>query len=104
MGITYQDEVAPSPVEYGKMVEDVVGHLGCNISFEPGRMIAGNAGVLISKVIFVKEGVDRKFCIVDGAMNDLIRPTLYSAYHEVVPVKEPAQDAELLKMDIVGPI
>jgi len=104
LGITYQDEVAPSPTEYGKMVYEVVGHLGCNVSFEPGRLIAGNSGVLITQVIFVKEGIDRKFCIIDGAMNDLIRPTLYNAYHDIIPVLEPAADAELLKMDIVGPI
>jgi diaminopimelate decarboxylase len=86
------------------MVKDIVGHLGCNISFEPGRLIAGNAGVLVTKVIFVKEGVDRKFCIVDAAMNDLIRPTLYNAYHQIVPITEALPGAKLLKMDIVGPI
>ncbi|NQW01372.1 MAG: diaminopimelate decarboxylase [Rhodospirillales bacterium] len=104
LGITYNDEIAPSPAEYGKMVHEMVGHLGCKISFEPGRLIAGNAGILVSQVIFVKDGIDRKFCIVDAAMNDLIRPTLYNAYHQIVPVKEPKANAELLKMDIVGPI
>lgn len=104
LGITYQDEIAPSPKAYGEMVHEVVGHLGCNISFEPGRLITGNAGVLVTKVIFIKEGIDRKFCIIDGAMNDLIRPTLYNAYHDIIPVDEPAAGADLLKMDIVGPI
>ena len=104
LGITYDKEIAPTPVDYGHMVKDIVGHLGCNISFEPGRLIAGNAGVLVTKVIFVKEGIDRKFCIVDAAMNDLIRPTLYNAYHEIVPVAETLPGAKKLKMDIVGPI
>ncbi len=104
LGITYHDEVAPSPEAYGKMVREVVGHLGCKISFEPGRLIAGNAGLLITRVIFVKDGIDRKFCIVDGAMNDLIRPTLYNAYHEIIPVLAAGSEDVRFKMDIVGPI
>lgn len=104
LGITYDAEIAPSPAEYGKMVKEIVGHLGCNVSFEPGRLIAGNAGVLITKVIFIKEGINRKFCIIDAAMNDLIRPTLYNAYHDIVPVVEAPTGAEQLTMDIVGPI
>lgn len=104
LGITYDDEVAPSPEAYGKMVHEVVGDLGCAISFEPGRLIAGNAGLLVSQVIFVKDGIDRKFCIVDAAMNDLIRPTLYNAYHDIIPVKEAPEGCQRLKMDIVGPI
>jgi diaminopimelate decarboxylase len=104
LGITYDAEIAPSPAEYGKMVKEVVGHLDCNVSFEPGRLIAGNAGVLITQVIFIKEGIDRKFCIIDAAMNDLIRPTLYNAYHDIVPVVEAPTSAEQLTMDIVGPI
>lgn len=104
LGITYDAEIAPSPAEYGKMVKEIVGHLGCNVSFEPGRLIAGNAGVLITQVIFIKEGINRKFCIIDAAMNDLIRPTLYNAYHDIVPVVEAPTGAEQLTMDIVGPI
>ncbi len=104
LGITYDSEIVPSPADYGSMVKDVVGHLGCNISFEPGRLIAGNAGVLVTKVLFVKEGIDRKFCIVDAAMNDLIRPTLYNAFHEILPIAEALPGAKKLKMDIVGPI
>ena len=104
LGITYDAEIAPSPAEYGKMVKEIVGHLGCNISFEPGRLIAGNAGVLITQVIFIKEGINRKFCIIDAAMNDLIRPTLYNAYHDIVPVVEAPTGTEQLTMDIVGPI
>jgi diaminopimelate decarboxylase len=104
LGITYNMEVVPSPAEYGRMVKEIVGYLGCNISFEPGRLIAGNAGVLVTKVILVKEGIDRKFCIVDAAMNDLVRPTLYNAYHEIVPITKALPGAKQLKMDIVGPI
>lgn len=104
LGITYEDEVVPTPEDYGKMVQEVVGDVGCAISFEPGRLIAGNAGLLVSQVILVKDGIDRKFCIVDAAMNDLIRPTLYNAYHEIIPVKEAPADGQRLNMDIVGPI
>ncbi|MBT6095388.1 MAG: diaminopimelate decarboxylase [Rhodospirillaceae bacterium] len=104
LGITYGDEVAPTPEAYGTMVAETVGNLGCRLTFEPGRMISGNAGILVTRVIFVKEGLAKRFCIVDGAMNDLIRPTLYSAHHEIVPVSEPENDVELLEMDVVGPI
>ncbi|MCK4938718.1 MAG: diaminopimelate decarboxylase, partial [Rhodospirillaceae bacterium] len=72
--------------------------------FEPGRMIAGNAGVLVSSVIYVKEGATRNFVIVDAAMNDLIRPTLYGAYHEIVPVDEPGEGVDVIEADVVGPI
>jgi len=104
LGITYGDEVAPTPAEYGAMVKDTVGHLGLPVTFEPGRVIAGNAGLLVTRVLFVKEGLAKRFCVVDGAMNDLIRPTLYNAYHEIVPVIEAAAGAPHLKMDVVGPI
>ena len=104
LGITYGDEQAPTPAEYGTMVAETVGNMGCRLTFEPGRMIAGNAGILVTKVIFVKEGTAKRFCIVDGAMNDLIRPTLYSAHHEIVPVREPQSGVQLLDMDVVGPI
>jgi diaminopimelate decarboxylase len=104
LGITYDSEEAPTPGEYGVMVGQTVGHLGCHLTFEPGRMIAGNAGVLVTRVIFVKQGTAKRFCVVDGAMNDLIRPTLYSAYHEIVPVTEAASDVQSLQMDVVGPI
>jgi diaminopimelate decarboxylase len=104
LGITYDDEAAPTPAAYGAMVDETVGHLGCHLTFEPGRMIAGNAGILVTRVIFVKQGTAKQFCIVDAAMNDLIRPTLYSAYHEIVPVTEARSDVQLATMDIVGPI
>ena len=104
LGITYDQETAPSPQAYGQMVAEVIGDLDINVTFEPGRMIAGNAGVLVTKIIFVKEGINRQFCIIDGAMNDLIRPTLYEAYHAIIPVVEPSGDSKDVEMDIVGPI
>lgn len=108
LGIPYgapgTNQAAPSPAEYGAMVGQTVGHLGCRLTFEPGRVIAGNAGILVTRVVFIKEGVAKRFCIVDGAMNDLIRPTLYSAHHEIVPVTAPADGVQSLAMDVVGPI
>ena len=104
LGITYSDEVVPSPEDYVTMAAEAVGNLGCKLTFEPGRMITGNAGILVIRVIFVKEGVAKQFCIVDGAMNDLIRPTLYSAHHEIVPVVEPETVVDYSQMDVVGPI
>ena len=108
LGIIYgnpkANTVPPTPGEYGAMVAETVGHLGCRLTFEPGRLIAGNAGILVGRVVFIKEGVAKRFCVVDIAMNDLIRPTLYGAHHEIVPVAEPRDGVELLPMDVVGPI
>ena len=88
------DEPAPPlPAEYGKLVRETVGDLGCKLLFEPGRLIAANAGILVSRVLYVKRGEPKTFTIVDAAMNDLIRPTLYEAYHEIWPVTEPAPGA-----------
>ncbi|MAH84788.1 MAG: diaminopimelate decarboxylase [Rhodospirillaceae bacterium TMED8] len=104
LGITYKDEKVPTPEAYGAMVAETIGGLGCKLTFEPGRVIAGNAGILLTRVNFMKEGTAKTFCIVDAAMNDLIRPTLYNAHHDIVRVAE-AMDHESLKvMDIVGPI
>jgi diaminopimelate decarboxylase len=86
------------------LIKKAVGHLGCEVEIEPGRLISGNAGLMISKVIYVKEGEDRQFLIIDGAMNDLIRPAMYEAHHDIVPVVEPEAGAEPAKYDIVGPI
>jgi diaminopimelate decarboxylase len=85
------------------MVKEVMGGLDCRLAFEPGRMIAGNAGLLVSRVVYVKEGLDRNFLILDAAMNDLIRPAMYEAHHTIVPVSEPISDA-LEPIDIVGPV
>lgn len=104
LGITYQDEVAPSPAEYGEMVKSLFAPLGYEVAFEPGRVIAGNAGILVSRVLYIKKGLARRFMIIDGAMNDLIRPTLYNAYHEIEPVVEAKPDVKRFVMDVVGPI
>ncbi|MGX9356556.1 diaminopimelate decarboxylase [Roseobacteraceae bacterium S113] len=106
LGIPYarSNEAPPLPTDYGALIKRTVGHLGCEIEIEPGRLIAGNAGILVSKVIYVKEGEDRTFLILDGAMNDLIRPAMYEAYHDIIPVVEPAPGAEPAKYDIVGPV
>jgi diaminopimelate decarboxylase len=106
LGIPYtrSNDAPPLPTDYGKMVQRVVGHLGCEIEIEPGRLIAGNAGLLVSKVIYVKSGEDREFLIIDGAMNDLIRPAMYEAWHDIVPVVEPTPGDDPAKYDIVGPI
>jgi diaminopimelate decarboxylase len=106
LGIPYTrtNEAPPLPTDYGALIQRTVGHLGCEIEIEPGRLISGNAGLMVSKVIYVKSGEDREFLILDGAMNDLIRPAMYEAWHDIVPVIEPAPGAEPVKYDIVGPI
>lgn len=106
LGIPYRgdNDVPPHPDEYAAMVERTIGHLGCELTFEPGRLIAGNAGILVSRVIYEKQGDDRAFLIVDAAMNDLIRPTLYDAFHEIVAVTEPAEGGERVAYDVVGPV
>jgi diaminopimelate decarboxylase len=106
LGIPYarSNDAPPSPAEYGALIKRTVGYLGCEIEIEPGRLISGNAGLMVSKVIYVKEGEDREFLIIDGAMNDLIRPAMYDAHHDIVPVVEPAPGAEPTQYDIVGPI
>ncbi|MBR9862996.1 MAG: diaminopimelate decarboxylase [Rhodobacteraceae bacterium] len=106
LGIPYERSNAapPLPMDYGDVVRETVGHLGCEIEIEPGRLIAGNAGLMVSSVIFRKNGEGRDFLIVDAAMNDLIRPAMYEAHHDIVPVLEPAAGAEQTPVDIVGPI
>ncbi|OUS22516.1 diaminopimelate decarboxylase [Rhodobacterales bacterium 59_46_T64] len=106
LGIPYErsNTAPPLPVEYGAMVKETLGHLGCEIEIEPGRLVAGNAGILVSEVIYVKQGEDREFLIIDGAMNDLIRPAMYEAHHDIIPVIEPAPGLEGAKYDIVGPV
>jgi diaminopimelate decarboxylase len=86
------------------MVRRVLGDLGCEIEIEPGRLIAGNAGVLLSEVIYVKHGEDRQFLIVDAAMNDLVRPSMYSAHHDIVPVVQTEPGVETAAYDVVGPV
>jgi len=104
LGIPYKGEETPSPGEYAAVVKSATADLGCSLILEPGRMIAGNAGVLVTGVVYVKEGATRSFAIVDAAMNDLLRPALYKSFHEIVPVREPAPDEELREIDVVGPV
>lgn len=106
LGIPYrhQAEAPPHPDLYAALVKETLGDLGLKIILEPGRMIVGNAGILVTRVVFVKEGVDRTFTIVDGAMNDLIRPTLYEAHHDILPVDEQLLSTPPLQQDIVGPV
>jgi len=106
LGIPYtrSNEVPPLPSDYGAMVKRVVGHLGCEIVIEPGRLISGNAGLLVSAVIYLKNGEGRDFLILDAAMNDLVRPSMYGAHHDIVPVVEPAPGVEPAPFDVVGPV
>jgi diaminopimelate decarboxylase len=104
LGIPYEKNKSapPLPVEYGKMVRKVLGHLECEIEIEPGRLIVGNAGILVSSVLGIKNGDNRNFLILDAAMNDLIRPAMYDAYHDIIPVKQPSSDEAVY--DVVGPV
>jgi diaminopimelate decarboxylase len=106
LGVPYYEDRAapPEPQAYAAMVKRVTHNLGCTLMFEPGRMIVGNAGILVTRVIYVKRGDARNFVIIDAAMNDLIRPTLYEAYHQIMPVRAAAQDAPVLVADVVGPV
>ncbi len=106
LGIPYQrsNQAPPLPVEYGQVIRETVGRLGCEIEIEPGRLIAGNAGLLVSKVIYLKHGEGRDFLIIDAAMNDLVRPAMYEAHHDIIPVTEPATGVEPQPLDIVGPV
>ena len=106
LGIPYtrSNEAPPLPMEFGALIQRTVGHLGCEIEIEPGRLIAGNAGLMVSGVIYVKSGEGRDFLILDGAMNDLIRPAMYDAHHDIIPAVEPAPGTEQAPIDIVGPV
>ena len=106
LGIEYKrsNSSPPTPYEYGLVIAETVGHLGCEIQIEPGRFIVGNAGILVSEIIYVKSGVDREFLILNSAMNDLIRPALYQAHHEIVPILEPNLERNERLYDVVGPV
>ncbi|WP_299361783.1 diaminopimelate decarboxylase [uncultured Paracoccus sp.] len=106
LGIPYRRDNAapPLPIEYGQVIRDTVGDLGCEIEIEPGRNIVGNAGVLLTSVVYLKRGEGRDFLILDAAMNDLIRPAMYDSHHEIVPVAEPPVGAEVAPVDVVGPV
>ena len=104
LGVPYENETPPHPDEYAQAIKATLGDLGCRIVLEPGRLLVGNAGILVSRVIYMKEGATRTFAIVDAAMNDLMRPALYDAHHTIDPVAQPAPDAERQLIDVVGPV
>ncbi len=106
LGIPYEQSNAnpPLPTDYAAMAAEIFCDLGCRLIFEPGRLIVGNAGVLVCRTIYVKQGESRNFAIVDAAMNDLIRPTLYDAYHEIWPIREPSGNTPMGTYDVVGPV
>jgi diaminopimelate decarboxylase len=106
LGVPYieDNQPPPDPAAYGAMVTRVTQDLNCKLIFEPGRLIAANAGVLVTRVIYVKRGDAKTFLIVDAGMNDLIRPALYDSHHEIVPLREPQPGAERIKYDVVGPV
>jgi diaminopimelate decarboxylase len=106
LGIPYRSDqpAPPLPEDYARLVAQQVGGLGLRLLFEPGRMIAGNAGILVSRVLYVKRGASKTFTIVDAAMNDLMRPTLYEAYHEILPVTEPESGTPTIVTDVAGPV
>jgi diaminopimelate decarboxylase len=105
LGIPYHhDDEPPHPEAYAAMVKRATKGLGCTLIFEPGRLLVGNAGILLTRVIYLKRGDAKTFVIVDAAMNDLVRPTLYEAHHEIVPVQEVAAGSRRIVADVVGPI
>jgi diaminopimelate decarboxylase len=106
LGIPYHADrqAPPLPSAYADVVRRVTRNLGCTLVFEPGRLIVGNAGILVTRVIHVKRGEARNFIVIDAAMNDLIRPTLYEAHHDILPVRAPPQNAPTITADVVGPV
>jgi diaminopimelate decarboxylase len=106
LGIPYHAdrEAPPLPSAYADMVKRVTKNLGCTLVFEPGRMFVGNAGILVTRVIYVKQGNSRNFVVIDAAMNDLIRPTLYEAHHDILPVVAVPQGTPTIVADVVGPV
>ena len=102
LGITYENEMPPHPSTYMNSIKNILKNYGGKVIFEPGRLIAGNSGIFVAKVTYVKDTGSKNFIITDGGMNDLIRPALYEAYHEIVPVIK--KEGHKIKADIVGPI
>ncbi|NPA40202.1 MAG: diaminopimelate decarboxylase [Thermodesulfobacteria bacterium] len=102
LGIIYENESPPMPEEYASAIIEEAKELEATLILEPGRVIVGNAGILVTKVLYLKENLDKKFVIVDAGMNDLIRPAFYQAYHKIVPVEENFEREEVV--DVVGPI
>ncbi len=104
LGIPYMrsNEAPPLPMDYGAMIKRTLGHLDCEIEIEPGRLISGNSGILVSRVIYTKQGEGRDFLILDAAMNDLVRPSMYDAHHDIIPVIETSAIPQ--PFDVVGPV
>jgi diaminopimelate decarboxylase len=104
LGIRYRDEHPPVIAEYAKMARDIFAPLDLALAIEPGRALAGPAGLLVSRVVYVKNGAGKRFVILDAAMNDLIRPALYDAWHDIVPIRQQRREAPLSSADVVGPV
>jgi diaminopimelate decarboxylase len=106
LGIPYhpENEPPPLPKAYAEMVRRLTKDLNLKLVFEVGRLIAGNAGILVTRVIYVKQGAEKTFVVVDAAMNDLVRPTLYDAYHEILPLREAPVNGQTMIADVVGPV
>ncbi len=106
LGVPYAraGDAPPEPASYGALVRRLVGDLGCRVIVEPGRLIAANAGVLVARVVLIKETRDRRFVVLDAGMNDLMRPALYEATHEILPVRQPAAEGATITADVVGPV
>ena len=106
MGVPYRtdNEPPPDPAAYGTMAAAITKRLDVQLILEPGRLIAANAGILVSRVIYVKKGEHKKFLIIDAGMNDLVRPAMYDAFHDVVPVAQPSPETLRERYDVVGPI
>ncbi len=106
LGVPYEPDAGlpPLPIDYGRVVREAFGDLDLQLVLEPGRLLVANAGVLVTRIIHRKEGATRSFAIVDAAMNDLVRPAMYEAYHDIVPVTEPTAGAARAPVDVVGPI
>lgn len=102
LGITYKDELPPDPARYARAIMENLGDTGVTLILEPGRVIVGNSGIFVTKLLYVKGTAGKTFYIVDGAMNDLVRPSLYNAYHEILPVEDRKTKTEIV--DLVGPI
>ena len=104
LGITYKNEVPPDLDHYAALIRDIILPLDTHVVLEPGRSIVGNAGILLTRVLHKKEGHSKKFLIVDAAMNDLLRPALYNAWHRIIPCREPGPKQATARFDIVGPV
>lgn len=104
LGIRYHAEPSLEPASYAQLVREIFGPLGLTLAFEPGRMLAASAGLLVAEVVYIKDSSSKRFVVVDAAMNDLIRPALYEAWHDIVPVRLPGRGATLAPADVVGPV